>query len=188
MDPPPHQLLHDSCRVRAHDSLAYTRNFSKNDISPNDFKSSNRKFAGNHFRKMFWTDPYFYTYPICSTLNTTIVLHSTRSKGGRMARGYAPPLLHLKDCTLSETKKWKKEKKETKRKERRKRGENWHKILFLSPILCVKDYFFFKFKKKISTFWNKLFTNFYFYPVLWNYRVLIIFCIWEALFSLLILD
>ena len=178
MHPPPHQLLHDSCRVRAHDSLAYTRNFSKNDISPNDFKSSNRKFAGNHFRKMFWTDPYFSTYPICSTFNTTIVLHSTRSKGGRMARGYAPPFLHLKGGGHTiwdkKMKKWKEGNKKGKKKEKGER-ENWHKILFLSPILCVKDYFFFKFKKKNSTFWNKLFTNFYFYPVLWNDRVLIFF-------------
>ena len=124
MHPPPHQLLHDSCRVRAHDSLAYTRNFSKNDISPNDFKSSNRKFAGNHFRKMFWTDPYFSTYPICSTFNTTIVLHSTRSKGG-VWHGGTPPLFTPEGgrAHYLGQKNEKMKRRKQKRKEKRKRGK-----------------------------------------------------------------
>ena len=97
---------------------------------------------------------------------------------GAYGTGVRPPFLHLKGGGHTiwdkKMKKWKEGNKKGKKKEKGER-ENWHKILFLSPILCVKDYFFFKFKKKNSTFWNKLFTNFYFYPVLWNDRVLIFF-------------
>ena len=65
------------------------------------------------------------------------------AKGGG-AKGHVPPFTLEGGHTF-----WDKKKKENKKfKEgNEKREENWRKIQFLLPILCVKDNFYFKLRK-----------------------------------------
>ena len=63
-------------------------------------------------------------------------------------------------------KKWKEENKKWKRRKKRKK---FAKIV-LTNTMC-KGLFVLQIIEKLRAFWNKLFGNFYFYPVLWNDRV-----------------
>ena len=64
-------------------------------------------------------------------------------------------------------KKWKEGNKKWKKEE--KREVNLH-TFFVTNNMC-KGLFFLQIKEKLSAFWNELFGNFYFYPVLWNDRI-----------------
>ena len=67
-------------------------------------------------------------------------------------------------------------------KESRKKGEEIVvKFFFFLQILFVKVYIS-SITEKWSAFWNNLFGNFYFYPVLWNGGFNFYFCILRSLF------